>query len=587
MKINYDKAISSKMKVTGLIILVFIGVVLAIVRMNSVISLPGPNANSEAYLLTQTLSPVTIADFPPSLVLQNQYPVNIQIDQVNSYTDRYFVKGTVTQLEGAKEILSSVDVDQMYLFDKIGRQIEIEPINFAISPSPMGSQFSFYTTKKGNPGEWTLVIPSMDFSIQDPGYSFSVDFGTNPKAGDEIKISKRFMISGHQIFVDSLKLLNWNDNVRIQFSVKGDEDLRNLSILEVNSELRTSTSFSTKTQNNFLIDLDYYAGSYKPGIQKFEIKNLTFSQFGNWQLNMTPDKIAHPGSLYTSELNNACFSGSLLNDLLNQAPEPFLKNSSGLLLVHDYSISHKKTSILLLPELEVQKEFELDEPESSELSPDGKYLVYYQPDDNSIIVDQWKSGNRTKIPLNTYVYPDGIIFSDDSSSISFALPKKIYTFDIQDLQKESEIPQFYIPIRWLEKNKTLLVMQYVPKSEGGYLFAVDAITSETKPLLLSEKILGFVQVSPDKKQIAYSDSIADTDTLGIFVSAIDGTNRHLIIVRNGYFDPASISWSTDGKWLLISLYGPDRSIKNVLIDPVTCETHSLDIGDVVIGQWVN
>lgn len=587
MKKYQNMRISSKIKIIAFVTLLLVAVVFAI------------KAISTANLVTtridglNTASPTVIApalaieDFPPSLDIQKKYPVSIQIDQVISYTDRYFVKGTITQSDDTNGVLKPVYVEKMHLFDVTGKQIEIEPINFAISPSPMGSQFSFYTTEKGNPGEWTLVIPSMDFSIQDPGFSFSVDFGANPQAGDEIKISKRFMISGHQIFVDSLKLLTWNDNVRIQFSVIGDEDLSDLSILEVNSELRYTTSSIKKKQDHFLIDLDYFSGSYKPGIQKFEIRNLAFARFGNWQFKWAPGKIAHPGTIETSEFNKACFSGSRVNDLLNQVPEPFLKNTSGLLLVHDYSFSPHKTSILLLPDLEVQKKFVLDEPDSSELSTDGKYLAYYQPEEKRIIVDQWKSGILTSIPLDTYVYPDGIIFSDDSSSISFAVPKKIYTFDIHDLQKESEIPLYYMPVRWLEKNKTLLVMQYVPKSEGGHLFTVDANSGKANPFLLNEKILGFVQVSPIKKQIAYSDSITDTNSLGLFVSAIDGSNRRLLLERGFYFDLASISWSPDGKWLLISLYDSDQAIKNIVIDPVTCEAHSLNIGDVVISQWVN
>jgi hypothetical protein len=587
MKITWHtKKIPELLRLVVALLLLF-GVVLIVVIIRSTETQKSPAMVGNTSTPTVIKPSRSVSEFPPSYLIQKQYPLSIQIDQVISYTDRYFVKGTITQSDSSNGVLKSVDFNQMNLFDATGKQIAIEPINFAYSPSPKGAQFSFYTTEKGVAGDWTLIIPSLDFYFHDTGNNFSVDFGTNPKPGDEIEVIKEFNVSGHRFWVDSLKILTWEDRVRVQFRGKGEEGLRSLSILEVNSDLRDSSSFSTQDLNDYLVDLDYYSGDYKPGTQKFEIKNLTFFKSGNWRVNFRLDEIAHPGTVGTSEFNNACLSGSQVDTLLNQAPEPFPKNSSGHLLAQDYSSSHKKTSILLLPDLIAQKEFSFSYSDDSFLSPDGTTIAYYKSDEQKIVLDNWIVGQEAVIPLETYVYPDGIIFSDDSSEISFQISRSIRTINTRNLKTEFEIPQTLSPIRWLEKGQILLAIQYVPKSGGGYLYTVNAITGETNSLLTGQKIIEFVSVSPDKKQIVYSDSIVDTNSQGLFISSIGSKDRRLLLFPNGPYYLRSISWSPDGKWLLIDLFNAGHPTKHVLLDPLTCEAHLLNIGDVVISQWVN
>lgn len=220
--------------------------------------------------------------------------INIKIDRVDIFDDRYFIKGTLIQNDYSFGDLEWVDVSTIVLKDSTGKQIPIEPVENVASPMPAGYEFGFNTRSKGAMGDLTLIIPSADFHFQIQNINspiFEVDFGDNPQENQKWSLDEDFDLAGKHVHLLSVTARTIDDRPALEFTMTGDSDVRRTLIFDTSVQSISSNDFLTFFQNGEIVTQLKYANAWPTGKHQFTFNLVAFSVQGNWQVSFDPASI--------------------------------------------------------------------------------------------------------------------------------------------------------------------------------------------------------------------------------------------------------------------------------------------------------
>ncbi len=514
--------------------------------------------------------------------------LSVTIDQIATFQDRYFMHGTLDATNGSVE---NVDISEMILTDSTGKQIPIEPLDFALN-NMEGLGFSFYTHEKGMPGTLTLTVTSANFhfegnQISSPG--FEVDFGDNAQENQEWQLNDDFDLAGHHVHLSSVKAIMQDNRTLMEFTMRGGSEVTGVLVSDPAVQSSGSNSFDTAFQDGQIITHFEYPDGFPKGKHGFRFIVVTFNAQGNWKINFDPVSIDKQPSATNSEFHNACF---LNENWVNQEslPTNIPAGLLGTLLIDNQFTGLAAPSLSMatidLKGGEKRNILPLDRYTSA-FSPDGSMMIQYDKQTHNVYLVNLRSGEVkeyawSKAPSNRILWLTG------SDLITYGSDDGIYISHIDGtgLYKVNGTGTETLLSGWLPDGQRLLV------SRTGYknpmlLQLLDIANGETKDLFSYNSSYGIAAIpSPDGGRVLFDDIVTGTQQQGIFIANLDGSNKRLI-ASFWRMQIGSYTWSPDGKWVIISVTDVKHGneITNFLINPDSCQTFRLSNIDWAVRTW--
>ncbi len=523
----------------------------------------------------------------PSLYSKDLPQLDISIDRVAIFADRYFIKGTLSQSDMTKGSVESVDVTKMILTDSTGRQIPIEPLDFAINDGgTTGLEFSFYTQERGLPGMLTLTIPAADFhfeqdQISSPG--FDVDFGNAPQENQEWPLNDDFELAGHHIHLSNVKTLMKDDIPFLDFTITAAPEVRGVLVSDKAIQSYSGDDFYTAFQDGKIITLLRYAAGFPLEKHEFSFDLISFSAQGNWQTTFSPEAIDKSPAQTVSDFQNACFTNAKWKKINIEVHTVIPSGLTGELLLEDASIN--SMAVANLDSSNKKDIFPLQIPA---FSPDGSAIVGYDEIAGKVHLYDLRNGQDTYVSW-TGVPLQRISWLHDSDQIAYDTTAGIYVnnadgsnaFKILGTNEEMYLGG------WMPDGKHMLITHFTPKKGLPLIQTLDIDTGKTTDLFSATNVFPAPLLSSDGKRVIYENIINNSETSGIFVANLDGSGRKLIVTFR-YMYINSYVWSPDGKWIIFSLSDrvhSEEGITNLLINPDTCEYIRLKNIHSIVHAW--
>ena len=554
------------------------------------IKLPG---NQEPTIESSSVAPsMPIANASPSPT-PSPYPkdfpqLSVSIDQIETFSDRCFIKGALNQSDIANGSVESFDVTKMILTDSTGRQISIEPYDFGLGGMPTGLEFSFYTQEKCAPSALTLTVPSANFHFEQDQISspnFEVDFGNNPQENQQWSLNEDFELAGHNIHLSSVKALVKYGEPFLEFKMTGDSDVRGAFIFDTSIQSFSGDDFYTFFQDKQIISQFKYANAFPTGKRQFAFNLVSFSAQGNWQVDFDPASIDKSPSTANSELYNACF---LNENWMNRKilPTEIPAELSGTLLI-DNVYTGLNSLFTAMIDLKGSEKQNVLPAQAFAFSPDGKMIVNYDWQTNNARITNLYSGE-----VKEYVWSKSpsnrISWLNNTDLIAYDSDDGIYIsrVDGSGLYKVNGTDSETLLSGWLPDGQHLLVSRTSYK-EPMLLQIIDINNGEMKDLFsFSSSYITAAIPSPDGKKILFEDGVTGVQQTGIFIANLDGSGRHLI-ASFWRMLIGSYTWSPDGKWVIVSVTDVKHGneMTSFLINPDSCETIRLSNMDWAVRAW--
>jgi Tol biopolymer transport system component len=125
-------------------------------------------------------------------------------------------------------------------------------------------------------------------------------------------------------------------------------------------------------------------------------------------------------------------------------------------------------------------------------------------------------------------------------------------------------------------------------SEGARLQTIDLATGQTKDgLLMDNRKGGNALLSPDGRQVAFTEIVFGENAYGVYLAQWDGSERRLLASPQAGISISPAAWSPDGRWLLVNTLGADaNTVANYLIQPSSCQVLRLPDLNGRVAAWV-
>jgi hypothetical protein len=552
-------------------------------------NLPGSQEEAVGSSSAVTVIPGINPAPSPSPYPENFPKLSISIDQIVTFSDRYFMKGTLHQSDTTNGTVESVDVSKMSLTDSTGKQIPVEPLDFGINGSAStGLDFSFYTHEKGAPGMLTLTIPSAVFHLvqdQISSRNFEVDFGDNPQEKQEWFLNKDFELAGRNVRLLSVKALMKDGEPFLEFTMMGDSDLRGALIFDTSIQSFSGNSFFTFFQNGQVITQLKYANALPKGKHQFAFHSVSFSVQGNWQYRFDPAVIDKSPSTANSELHDACFLNENWRNRESLSTE-IPAHLSGTLLV-DNTFTGLDSLFTATIDLKGGEKQNVLPWQPVTFSPDGTMIIYYDWQTHSAHITNLYGGETKEYPWSKGP-SNRISWLRNTDLIAYDSDDGIYIshVDGSGLYKVSGTDSETLLSGWLPDGQHLLVSR-ARYNKPMLLQILDIKSGEAKDLFsFSSSYITAAIPSPDGKKVLFEDTVTGTQQTGIFIASLNGSERHLI-ASFWRMLIGSYTWSPDGKWVIISVTDIEHrdEITDFLINIDSCETVRLSSLDWAVRAW--
>lgn len=523
------------------------------------------------------------------------YGISIEIDETTRFTDGYLIEGRVVQKDSSNGSLMSLDKSNFSVLDAQGNQLPV--LGFSNSqfylPSSVPIQIFVSTDKRQE--ELNLQFRSLNFVYYDEERQSKFQIPEIQPNSGPIPIDHSLSINGHNFNIQTVEFSNHPLYGQIQLSISADANISSLKINQLSNvdNMENFYQDSIIAGNHFLLttELDHDAAKKNTD---YYISNFTFSQSGSWQITWNPETISQNRNVQTSEFSDSCLTDlSLERVITEQSGFGFPEEISGNLLVTDsFNPVNNPTDIMILklPEFSPVQTYQLKDwiqYDPVRLSTDSKYLVYVEEKDESIHLINTITEDESVINEGDG-FVDNIIFSQDSERMTFSKGGEIYQTYLPKMETKN-IPysgDYAYISDWIEENKKILDISFLPKASAGTIYLYDIETGEKVKAFGLETTPIIPVVSPDKARILYGDTLQSIMTSGIFIADLDGKNKRLVSVNKNV---NSVTWSPDSKWVIISTSSSEdwRETVNILVDPVTCDSYLLPLNGWDVRSWTN
>jgi Tol biopolymer transport system component len=217
------------------------------------------------------------------------------------------------------------------------------------------------------------------------------------------------------------------------------------------------------------------------------------------------------------------------------------------------------------------------------VSSDGREIVYSGGE--GLMIYSIENGSSIAIE-NTKMTDYAPVWSPDGEWIAF---KDVENGRIAKIRIDgSELSEVYDaeevihPMQWLGEE-----IFYEAFANGGVkIKAVNVVSGAVREVVQTEiiKANGNFAVSSDGEWIAYDDAMFGQYGKGIYLQKIGSEERELLVDLDDVYVFVG-GWSYDGKWLAVTIYGPEPELLPVLINVETKEVIALTALHGEVISW--
>ena len=230
-------------------------------------------------------------------------------------------------------------------------------------------------------------------------------------------------------------------------------------------------------------------------------------------------------------------------------------------------------------------------------SPDGSRIAFTSDRDGSSQVYVMDADGRYPMELTSDYVNDKPVWLLDGERIAFRTNDgadmwwwriiDLNSFEISDFSSPSYDPFFQTPA-WSPDGSRLAYMSLVEQQErndGSSQLHVKVLPNRSDAALTSDVWANINPVwSPDGERIAFfSERDGTYNLFALYVINADGTGLERITAPL-YSVKASVSWSPDGKWLVVG--GNEYPINDVVIINLESK-EALEFLDLTAGLWAS
>jgi hypothetical protein len=472
------------------------------------------------------------------------------------------------------------------LQDKRGQAIPFEEVVTDSFGSPdfnanqSGKPWAIRTNSKAFPGPWQLSIAQLlAFQVVKPDQAvIQVDFGADPQSGQSWALNQDLQIAGHVLRVTSARLESEprNGGLILQLAFAADPSVTGVSVEDPQNQPVTSSSgsggggpASMQTAGAFSASIPY---SIKPGgIHQVQVTGIGFLLDGPWAVRWDPPAQAEQPA--PTQPVAYCQIPPTWEQARNQAQAALPQGLSGQLLVEENQGQLLRHLALL--NVDGSQRQDLLTGAWSDLSPDGKTLVFIENYNQGLSLLDLASGQKQLIPgtqsgdYHPLWSPDGqwLAYNHANAGIYIVRP------DGSEQRKVADESRIRFLAGWLPDGRGLVITSL---GEGGSeLQKIDLQTGQLQNYFTINNVKGgFVRLSRDGKQVAYSEMTFGLPSYGVYIENLDGTGKRLLAgMETGAV--GSGAWSPSGRWLALTVIETkgEVDIEHILlVDVNTCQT---------------
>ena len=512
----------------------------------------------------------------------------LQLDNVIELENSYVFTGNLSWDDSAFPSGKGAILDAVIpvLTDASGQEIPVEqvqvdahmPFSFYENNMP----WSYRTNRKAFAGPLTLSVSSINIVSLPPEFDFEINLGSNPQIGQVWEVNRDFVVEGHSIRLQSIRLANpptTCDTVGLEYEIKGDTAGASLMLTDVNPELSIDQICSGGGGGGGPVDTTLSTGviGYRNipfGLHHYSIAaSIPYEINGPWQVTWTPPLTSEP---MPTPMAGACLTLDKWNQL-SARNDPLPSGLGGKILttVNEGGM----WPAVYIGTLDDTVSTKIGTATWPSLSTDGTRLAYSV--DDGIHIHNLSSGENYAIGSGGY----RIIWSHDNTRLMYTNTFNLFVANVDGsgLRKiDTGSAQVISPAGWLPDNQTIV---YAVMGGDGFTFMTyDLQSGETKKLFTIQNKAGFGAISPNGQWIVFADRIFGATNWGIFISRLDGSERRLVAEPEVPTAFASV-WGPNGQWLIINTMNPDGLQMPVLVNPFTCQSARLHNVNGFIEDW--
>jgi hypothetical protein len=437
-----------------------------------------------------------------------------------------------------------------------------------------------YEIKKGFADPLTIVFEAVEVEFPVDA-SFQFDAGQDPNPGQEWELDQTFELAGHVVELVSATRHEYS------YEFKFQSDTAAFAISIEDSEHTAVGGFGGGQWGNFSAGIEY-ADPVPTGLLQYHISRIMVRQSGPWTLTWEPPDGYEPAP--TRSAPQVCLTAEGWQQAIEgatQRPEGVMGKVIVYGRIHEDSaaLSPSNAGVFVVNLGDGSRQV-LGPGTWPSLSPDGTRAAYSGTD--GIHVVDLDSGQNRVLP-GTSDYDYNPRWSPDGSQLAFVRINdlNLYTVNIDGtgMQQVTEGPEYELLIDWLPDGQTLVYV--FPGPTGLQLRFLNLATREQQDGFVVNSKGANLSISPDGQRIAFLERVEGGMNYGLYVAALDGSNRRLI-AQLGHWGLSDPRWSPDGTWLSLGITNTDQydsGTATVAINPTTCEVFPLEGIEGYVQDW--
>ena len=528
----------------------------------------------------------------PRAAASHLYGIEIGLDQAIRLSDGYYLIGH-TQWADERIAAAYPGGWAMKAFDEANQEIPLEPVSYHEAGldnlQPDQWVYKIYGETFNGPLTLRMTVVGVEF-VQPVSFNLTPSqYGFNGSGDQPDTIREITPISldipGVQAEIVYLKSMRQGMLTGFELGISSDPQLKSLGfslVSEVTGGRGSSGGGSNRDQQTGLVQSYILSDGQMSYPLALSAQGASFS--GLWETVWTPpviDPQLTPTAAYQSCMTMDKWQAALQN------PPAIPADLPQRVFVSRGAVAPNPSLFIASPDGSYEQGLVFG---NGSLLPDGSRLVY---DDRSSQIKILDLDNNQTVVLssgkndrNPYWSPDGALIAFMRTGDNPAL----YT-----MKADGSDQRLVIPVNnsaqlagWAPDGTRLL---YSEQTEGyvRQIRTVDIESGMITDLFEVDSEAPSPVISPDGKQIAYLSRVTGRMANGIYISALDGSAKCLI-VQMDYWPVSSAVWSPDGAWLSFSVINTDLfspTSTAVLLNVETCQMIPLTNFRGIIQSWVS
>lgn len=523
--------------------------------------------------------------------------ITFSLDKVIEEANGYQLQGSATwDRQQYISVMFSPNPPEAQLTDAKGQNIPFAMTEEGVHATGSTATWALRTDSKAYPGSWTLTIPSVQVvkELSPDQAAFQLDFGSDPQVGQTWRLDQELNLAGYKVRLVSASVEqdSRSQNPKVNFVFDAPPDIVDITgvfdpanMPDVSGTQPGATGGGGASGPGQFTSYIIYP-KMPTGVHTLQINAIFYTLAGPWQVSWDAPATGLPAP---TQAPAACFNTQTWQQIQNQTVAVPAGVNGRLLL--------ETNTGQLMPQLSVlntngsgRKEIAIGG--WSALSPDGTTVAFIKSNGPSLFLAGVASGEVRPVPNSTAedYHP---VWSPDGQWLAFVRSLEgvyVIHLDGTGLKQVADYTGVPAVVGFLPGSQRLVIT--VLGADGSQFRIVDIQTGQVENLFTIDNAKGgFGLLSPDGTHLAFSEGGFGM-TYGIYVAALDGSNKRLVAELDGTLGTISATaWSPDGKWLALSVdhngSGAQVVETPILLNLDTCQAYPLPGLEGRIASWTS